>query len=74
MLENTDVQFFGLVLVFLKLVLLSMVLERALVVLFEWRGYEKLNGYGLKVPITYAVAAAICHTLRFDVFTHNEPS
>ncbi len=64
-----DNQFLALMLVLLKLVLFSMVLERALVILFEWRWYERLaSGKGLKVPITYGVALVICEIHRFDVF------
>ena len=68
-MPDINTQFFGLILVFLKLVLLSMVLERAMILLFEWRWYEKwFNKRGLKVPITYMVALAICKNLNFDVF------
>ena len=68
-MPEVDNQFFGLLLVLLKLVILSMLLERAMIILFEWRWYEKfLGGRGLKVPITYIVAWTICTTLEFDAF------
>ena len=68
-MSENDTQFFGLILVFLKLVVLSMVLERAMILLFEWRWYERFfGGRGLKVPITYMVALAICKHLKFNVF------
>jgi hypothetical protein len=64
-----DSEFLALVVVLLKLVFLSMVLERALVILFEWRWYEKyLSRKGFKIPITYIVAWIICNQLKFDVF------
>jgi hypothetical protein len=50
-----------------KLVILSMLLERALVLVFEYRWYEKLNGFGLKVPITLFVSWVICSYYKFDV-------
>ena len=68
-MPEVDNQFFGLLVVLLKLVILSMLLERAMIILFEWRWYEKfLGGRGLKVPITYIVAWTICTTLEFDAF------
>ena len=53
-----------------KLVVLAAVLERALVLLFDWRWYEKtLSGKGLKVPIVYAFSWTICHFYGFDVLS-----
>lgn len=64
-----DSEFLALVVVLLKLVFFSMVLERALVILFEYRWYVKfLSNRGLKVPITYIVSWLVCDQLRFDVF------
>ena len=39
-MPEVDNQFFGLLVVLLKLVILSMLLERAMIILFEWRWYE----------------------------------
>ncbi len=62
-------EFTSLVLLLFKVVLLAMVVERAMVLLFEWRWYERtVGGWGLKVPITYIVAAIICFRNKFDVF------
>ncbi len=62
--------FGNLIIVLFQIVLLAIVLERAMIVLFEWRWYENLlGGLGLKVPITYGVALIICATNSFEVFT-----
>ena len=51
-----------------KLVILAMVLERALVLLFEYRWYEKiLEGKGLKVPIAYIISLCVCLRMDFDI-------
>ena len=66
---DLDQQFLGLFIILLKLVFFSMALERGLIVLFEWRWYEKyFSGFGLKVPITVGVAWFISSKLNFDVF------
>jgi len=66
---NYDEHFMGLFVILLKLVFFSMALERGLIILFEWRWYEKFaSGHGLKVPITVGVAWFISKQLEFDVF------
>ena len=51
-----------------KLVILALILERALILLFEYRWYQKiLDGKGLKVPITYLVSLFICFQMDFDI-------
>ncbi|MEM8639591.1 MAG: hypothetical protein AAGG51_12360 [Cyanobacteria bacterium P01_G01_bin.54] len=52
----------------LTLVILAFILERALVLVFEYRWYEQyLSGKGLKTPIAFGVAWFICTHYRFDV-------
>lgn len=50
------------------LVVLSMLLERALVLIFDYRWYKKkLSGLGLKVPISFITAWIICYQYKFVV-------
>lgn len=50
------------------LVVLSMLLERALILIFDYRWYkEKLSGLGLKAPISFITAWIICYHYKFDV-------
>jgi signal transduction histidine kinase len=52
------------------LVVLSMLLERALVLIFDYRWYKKkLSGLGLKVPISFITAWIICYQYKFDVLS-----
>jgi hypothetical protein len=51
-----------------KLVVLAMLLERGLILIFEYRWYEKFfSGKGLKVPISFGGAWLICWYYDFDV-------
>jgi len=53
-----------------KLVVLSMLMERALAMIFDYRYYKAhLNGYGLSAPIAFAASWAVCHYYQFDVPT-----
>ncbi|MBW2663371.1 MAG: hypothetical protein JRD93_15640 [Deltaproteobacteria bacterium] len=53
-----------------KLVVLAMLLERALVIIFDYRWYKKkLDKFGLKVPISLMASWLICHYYKFDVLS-----
>lgn len=63
-------EFFKVLASLAKLVVLAMLLERALVLLFDYRWYkEKLDGYGFKVPISFLTSWAICGYYGFDVLS-----
>lgn len=50
------------------LVVLSMLLERALVLLFDWRHFKaRLDGLGLKSPIAFLASLVVCARYKFDV-------
>lgn len=52
----------------LMLIALSLILERGLSVVFEYRWYAKyFTGKGLKTPIAFALAWAICASYSFDI-------
>jgi len=51
------------------LAIVSIVLERALSVLFQWRWWKRYcNGIGLKTVVAFALSWAICTRYGFDVF------
>ena len=51
-----------------RLALLSIFVERALSVVFDWQGWGKyLSDYNLKAPIGATVSILICLILPFDV-------
>lgn len=53
-----------------KLVVLAMLLERALVIIFDYRWYKKkMDNLGLKVPISLMTSWLICHYYKFDVLS-----
>lgn len=53
-----------------KLVVLAMLIERALILIFDYRWYQKkLSGKGLKVPISYVVSLIICAAYKFDILS-----
>ena len=53
-----------------KLVVLAMLLERALVILFDYRWYKKkLDKLGFKVPISFVTSWLICFYYKFDVLS-----
>ncbi len=53
-----------------KIVILAMLLERALVIIFDYRWFQKyLNNKGLKVPIALGVAWYICRTYNVDIIS-----
>lgn len=50
------------------IVVLSMILERALAVVYEWGPLEEfLTAKKLRAPIAFVVAYAICAEMRFDL-------
>jgi len=50
------------------LVVMALFVERALAVLFEWRAWaRRLDGRGLKTPVTVAACYAVCQAAGFDV-------
>ena len=52
------------------LVVMALFAERALAVLFEWRAWAaKLDGRGLKTPVTVAFSYLMCHVAAFDALT-----
>jgi hypothetical protein len=62
-----------------RLVLLSIFVERALSVVFEWKAWSQvLTDKNLKAPIAVAVSILVCIMLPFDVLrlfvTDNAPS
>ncbi len=69
-------EFFRVLASLAKLVVLAMLLERALVLIFDYRWYkEKLDGFGLKVPISFLTSWVVCNYYKFDVLsTLFEPS
>jgi len=51
------------------LFIVSVVLERALTVLFHWRWWKRFcNGKGLKTVVAVAISWAVCSKYGFDVF------
>lgn len=63
-------EFFMILASLAKLVILAMLLERGLVLIFDYRWYKvKLNGIGLKVPISFGVSWFICSYYKFDVLS-----
>ncbi len=62
-------EFFRIMASLAKLVVLAMLLERALILIFDYRWYEKLDGIGLKVPIAFLTAWFICNYYEFDVLS-----
>ena len=49
------------------IIVLSFMLERALALLFENRIFvQRASGKGVKEPIAFAVAFAVCHQWQFD--------
>ncbi|MCK4841412.1 MAG: hypothetical protein KAT04_05960 [Methylococcales bacterium] len=53
-----------------KLVILAMLLERALVLIFDYRWFkQKLDGLGFKIPISFGTAWMICNAYHFDVLS-----
>ena len=53
-----------------KLVVLAMLIERALILIFDYRWYQKkLSGKGIKVPISYTVSLIICAAYKFDILS-----
>lgn len=52
-----------------KLVILSMLLERSLAVLFDYRWLRPISGYGLKVPIAILTSWIICYSYQFDILS-----
>jgi len=72
-------EFFRILASLAKLVVLAMLLERALVLIFDYRWYKaKLDGFGLKVPISLFASWLICNFYKFDVlsalFEPNKPT
>lgn len=60
--------FFRILTALTKLVVLAMLLERALVIIFDYRWFSnKLSNYGLKTPIAFLVSWAVCGFYKFDV-------
>ena len=60
--------FFRILAALTKLVVLAMLLERALVLLFDYRWFrEKIDGFGLKSPIAFLVSWGVCSFYKFDV-------
>jgi hypothetical protein len=57
------------------LVVLSMLLERALALIFEYHWFQKLSERweGLKSPIAFFAAWYTCHFVRFDVLSQIFP-
>ena len=69
MIQSVSDEFSVIMLALVKLVIIAMLLERAMVLIFDYRWFKKkLDGYGLKVPITIIVSWMICHKYAFDVF------
>ena len=63
-------EFFRILAALAKLVVLAMLLERALIIIFDYRWYKaKLDGYGLKVPISLMTSWIICNFYKFDVLS-----
>ncbi len=63
-------EFFKILASLAKLVVLAMLLERALVLIFDYRWYKaKLGGFGLKVPISLLTSWFICYFYKFDVLS-----
>ena len=53
-----------------KLVILALLLERALVMVFDYRWYKKyLDNKGLSAPIAYAVSLLVYWSCRLDVLS-----
>ena len=72
-------EFFRILASLAKLVVFAMLLERALVLIFDYRWYKaKLDGFGLKVPISFLTSWLICNYYKFDVlsalFEPNKPT
>jgi len=60
--------FFRILTALTKLVVLAMLLERALVLLFDYRWFrEKIGSLGFKSPIAFVVSWAVCGFYKFDV-------
>jgi len=60
--------FFRILTALTKLVVLAMLLERALVLLFDYRWFrEKIGSLGFKSPIAFIVSWAVCGFYKFDV-------
>lgn len=63
-------EFFAVLTSLAKLVIFAMLLERALVLIFDYRWYKaKLDGLGLKVPIAFLVSWFVCTYYGFDVLS-----
>jgi len=60
--------FFRILAALTKLIVLAMLLERALVLLFDYRWFrEKLSNFGFKSPIAFVVSWSVCGLYQFDV-------
>ena len=59
--------FFRILASLTKLVILAMLLERALVIVFDYRWFQKLSSYGFKTPIAFFLSWAVCAFYKFDV-------
>jgi len=55
-----------------------MLLERALSLIFDYRWYKRLSGFGLKTPISLFTSWVVCNYYKFDVlsalFEPNKPT
>ncbi len=52
------------------IVVMSILLERALAILFEWRPYvKKFDGKGTKQPVALVVAFLVCRFWEFDAIS-----
>jgi len=64
---NTTVIMHGLIQFFAAGVAASFAVENALGVLFTWEHYKvRLEGKGLKMPISLAVSYGVCHAAGID--------
>jgi len=62
--------FFALTAALAKLSVLAMLLERALVMVFDYRWYKQyLDNKGLSAPIAYGVSLLVCWSYRLDVLS-----
>ena len=61
-------EFFRILAALVKLVILAMLLERALVLVFDYRWFRgKISNFGFKSPIAFLVSWAVCASYDFDV-------
>jgi hypothetical protein len=66
--SNLSPDFFRILTALTKLVVLAMLLERALIIIFDYRWFSnKLSSYGFKTPIAFLVSWTVCSFYRFDV-------